>query len=172
LHNPVNDRDESPRLPGQIGVTFAVIAEDKGVRQDLTEYRTFLVVDDEAPAANSTRGIAKRTPVGAEHGMGNIRVGFASLTVPAHEHFLPSLPLHLGHMTACASQYRREKVGRFAVVRLAGEEIGLRNFRTGPASSLLGNTATSDAHGKYRYHHVADDTYLHGIPYKCAHRVR
>jgi hypothetical protein len=170
LQKSVNDRDESPSLPGQVGVTFAVIAEDKGVRNDLIEYRTFLVVDDEAPASGSAYGIAKRTPVGAEHGMGNILVGFASLAVPADEHLLASLPFHPGHMTTCASHYRRLEIAGSAVVRLAGGEIGFRNFRTGPTSSLLGNAATSDAHGDHRYHEVADDTYIHGILYKWPHR--
>jgi hypothetical protein len=43
------------------------------------------------------------------------------------------------------------------MIRLAGEEIGFRNFRTGPASSLLGHAATREAHGDYRYHHLDDD---------------
>ena len=47
LRNSVNDRDESPSLPGQIGVAFAVVAEDEGVRHDLIEFRTFPFVDDE-----------------------------------------------------------------------------------------------------------------------------
>ena len=43
------------------------------------------------------------------------------------------------------------------MIRLALEQIGCRDFRTGPASSLLGNTATSDAHGEHRYHQIADE---------------